>query len=227
LTIYSRFDIVQTGKFDFSMKEAKLSEVRPSKEGLKEGIKPNTLSVRGKQVGLGPWLDEYLDQWVQAIQDPQLSLWNEGAFLMSTRDKEAAHFEQTIKSGGVNFAIFALPEVKLIGLSGIMRVNLRDQNGVLGISIFDNDYWGKGYGTEAVKLTVDYAFRFLNLHTVQLTTGSFNERAMRAYRKAGFKPMGRWREAQQFAGKRYDEVYMDCLVSEFEPPKPGWFELPN
>jgi hypothetical protein len=50
---------------------------------------------------------------------------------------------------------------------------------------------------------------------------------MRAYRKVGFKPMGRWREAQQVAGKRYNEVYVDCLVSEFKPPKPGWFELPN
>lgn len=191
----------------------------------KEGIKANTLSVRGNKVGLGPWLDEYLDNWVQAIQDPQMSLYGDGTFMMGTREEEGEMFKLTKKEGGVNFAIFALPEVKLIGLCGVYRVNKTWQNGHLGISIFDKEFWGKGYGTEAVKLTVDYAFRFLNLHTIQLNTSGFNARAMGAYRKAGFKEMGRWREAQIVAGKRYDEVYMDCLRSEFESPKPGWFDL--
>jgi RimJ/RimL family protein N-acetyltransferase len=191
----------------------------------KEGIKANTLNVQGRQVGLGPWLDEYLDSWVQAIQDPQLSILSDGSFSMPTREKEAETFQLTRKEGGANFGIFALPEVKLIGVCGIYRVNQRNQSGVLGISIFDKDYWGKGYGTEAVKLTVDFGFRFLNLHTIQLTTGSFNTRALRAYEKAGFKEIGRWREAQQLAGKRYDDVYMDCLASEFEAPSPGWFTL--
>lgn len=204
-----------------------MSENPAAKETIKEGIKANTLNVMGKQVGLGSWLDEYVDKWVQAIQDPQLSLLSDGTFLMPNREQEAEQFKQTQKNGGANFAIFALPEIKLIGLSGIFRVNSRNQTGVLGISIFDKDYWGKGYGTEAVKLTVDYAFRFLNLHSIQLTTSGFNERAIRAYQKAGFKAIGRWQEAQQVAGKRYDEVFMDCLVSEFEPPKPGWFELPD
>lgn len=197
----------------------------PENERGKEGIKPNTLSVRGSKVGLGPWLDEYLDSWVQAIQDPQVSLYGDGTFMMGTREEEGEMFKLTKKEGGVNFAIFALPEIKLIGLCGIYRVNKTWLNGHLGISIFDKEFWGKGYGTEAVRLTVDYAFRFLNLHTIQLNTSGFNARAMGAYRKAGFKEMGRWREAQVVAGKRYDEVYMDCLRSEFESPKPGWFDL--
>lgn len=197
----------------------------PEQQKGKEGIKLNTLSVRGNKVGLGPWLDEYLDSWVQAIQDPQMSLHGDGTFLMGTREEEAEMFKSTKKEGGANFAIFALPETTLIGLCGVFRVNTTWQNAHLGISIFDKAYWGKGYGTEAVKLTIDFSFRFLNLHTIQLNTSSFNERAMGAYRKAGFKEMGRWREAQIVAGKRYDEVYMDCLRSEFESPKPGWFDL--
>lgn len=191
----------------------------------KEGIKPNTLNVRGNQVGLGPWLDEYLAQWVQALQDPQLSLFSDGSFLMPTLEHEAETVNLSRQSGGTIFGIFALPEVKLIGLCGIYKVNLRNRTGELGISIFDKEYWGKGYGTEASKLTVDYGFRFLNLHTIQLTTFSYNRRAIRSYIKAGFKEIGRWREALQVAGKRYDEVYMECLGSEFEPPKPGWFEI--
>lgn len=193
--------------------------------GKKEGIKPNTLSVKGSKVGLGPWLDEYFDSWVQALQDPEVSLYGDGTFLMGTREEEAEMFRQGKKEGGANFAIFALPEVKLIGLSGLFHVNQLRQTCHFGITIFDKDYWGKGYGTEVVKLTVDFGFRFLNMHSILLDTSSFNERALGAYRKAGFKEIGRWREAQVVAGKRYDEVYMDCLRSEFESPEPGWFNL--
>lgn len=201
-----------------------MPEQQPNK-GINEGIRPNTLSVRGNKIGLGPWLDLYFDGWIQALQDPEVSLLGNGSFLMDTREGEVQAFIQTRKDGGANFAIFALPDTKLIGVSGLFRLNRLFQTAHLGISIFDKDYWGKGYGTEAVKLTVDYGFRFLNLHSVFLDTSSFNERAVKSYRKAGFKEIGRWREAQSVAGKRYDEVFMDCLRSEFVSPSPGWFDL--
>ncbi len=65
---------------------------------------------------------------------------------------------------------------------------------------------------------IDYAFTVLGLHNVLLTVFSFNERGIRAYRRAGFKEIGRRREARRLAGCAYDVVYMDCLASEFESP---------
>ena len=188
------------------------------------GPKKPVLSVRGKLVGLGAWLPEHFEQWLEAIHDPELNIHSDGGFAMPVREREAEIFEATAKNGA-NFAIYALDEMRFIGACGLFRLDQEQQTGEVGISIIDKNYWGKSYGSEALRLVVDYGFRFRNLHNIWLDTTSFNQRAIRAYEKAGFKLVGRRRQAVALAGKRYDQVYMDCLRSEFESPKPGWFEL--
>ncbi|HZQ35151.1 MAG TPA: GNAT family protein, partial [Dehalococcoidia bacterium] len=86
------------------------------------------------------------------------------------------------------------------------------------IFIGQRDEWGKGYGTETTRLLLDYGFTALGLHNVMLKAFSYNERGIRAYLRAGFKEIGRRREAHWFAGKPYDVVYMDCLAGEFQSP---------
>jgi RimJ/RimL family protein N-acetyltransferase len=65
---------------------------------------------------------------------------------------------------------------------------------------------------------LDYAFSALGLHNVILTVFEFNPAAIRAYNKAGFKEIGRRRECRLMGGKLWDEIYMDCLSSEFDRP---------
>jgi RimJ/RimL family protein N-acetyltransferase len=80
----------------------------------------------------------------------------------------------------------------------------------------EKDCWNKGYGTETTTLMLDYGFTALGLHNIMLRVFSYNERARRAYLRAGFKEIGRRREARRLAGRAYDVVYMDCLATEFE-----------
>ena len=86
------------------------------------------------------------------------------------------------------------------------------------------DCWGKGYGTEATRLVLDYAFSGLGLHNVMLNVFASNERAIRAYTRAGFREIGRRRQAHRIAGDPEDIVLMDCLATEFEGPisPPPW-----
>ena len=56
----------------------------------------------------------------------------------------------------------------------------------LGIMIGDKDYWGKGYGTEAVQVLLEYLFTVLNLEKVYLHTLSWNYRAQASFVRAGF-----------------------------------------
>ena len=65
---------------------------------------------------------------------------------------------------------------------------------------------------------LDYGFNGLGLHNIMLTAFSFNERGLRAYTRAGFREIGRRREAFRLSGDAYDVVYMDCLATEFESP---------
>jgi diamine N-acetyltransferase len=86
------------------------------------------------------------------------------------------------------------------------------------IAIGEKDCWGKGCGTEAAALMLDYGFTALGLHNIHLSVWSFNERAIRAYRRAGFREIGRRRGAHRLGGQAYDVIYMDCLATEFQSP---------
>lgn len=55
----------------------------------------------------------------------------------------------------------------------------------------------------------------LGLHNLMLTVFSHNPRGIRAFTRAGFREIGRRREAKRVAGRAYDVVYMDCLATEF------------
>lgn len=74
---------------------------------------------------------------------------------------------------------------------------------------------GRGLGTEATRLLLDYAFEHLPLHRVELEVYAFNPRAQRAYEKAGFVVEGRRREALLFDGERVDAIVMSVL-------RPDW-----
>lgn len=109
------------------------------------------------------------------------------------------------------------------GLHPIGFVVLRDieqQHGTaeVGITIGETSERGKGHGTEACRLVLDYAFTALGLRNVLLTVYEFNRGAVRAYEKAGFRPVGRRRKAHFAAGKMWDVIFMDCLAEDFGSP---------
>src|SRR5262249_14381254 len=76
---------------------------------------------------------------------------------------------------------------RLIGTCGLHHVDARNRHAEFGISIGDKSQWGKGHGGEATRLIVDHAFATLNLNRVWLYVVDFNERAIKAYEKAGFR----------------------------------------
>lgn len=117
------------------------------------------------------------------------------------------------------FAIVLREGAKLIGSISLKDVNARRGGAEVGILVGKKSEWGKGYGTEALRLVADYAFTMLDLQTLHLWHWSFNERGRRAYLKAGFKDAGRIRSAIGLAGKRYDNCLMDLTRDDFGPSK--------
>lgn len=102
-----------------------------------------------------------------------------------------------------------------VGLSGVRTPN---RSAEFGILIGERSAHGKGYGTEATKLILDYGFTILGLHHIWLKCVAFNQAGLRVYEKAGFQYAGRLREGWQFGGQQHDVILMDVLASEFESP---------
>jgi RimJ/RimL family protein N-acetyltransferase len=138
----------------------------------------------------------------------------EPAKMWSTR-REQEQLEQYQGSGWL-FVIRTVAEDRSIGMIDLEPVDWAAGNAWIGIGIRDPDYWGKGYGTEAMRILLRYAFGELNLHRVSLDVFGYNPRAIHSYLKAGFKEEGRRRMWLNRAGKRWDLIYMGILRSEWE-----------
>ena len=116
----------------------------------------------------------------------------------------------------VHFAIRTLADDKLIGFISLFGLTNQHNDCWVGIGIGERDYWGKGYGTDAMRIILRYAFQEWNRHRVSLNLLGTNERARRSYEKAGFVLEGRTRETDYRMHLRADLIYMGVLRHEWE-----------
>jgi RimJ/RimL family protein N-acetyltransferase len=102
-----------------------------------------------------------------------------------------------------------------IGECGLLRMFPAWRNTDLSIILGEKDAWGQGYGTEAIRLLLDYAFGFLAIHRVSLGVVGFNDQALRFYEKVGFRREGVQRDGYFCEHRYYDFVMMSILEEEF------------
>ncbi len=108
-----------------------------------------------------------------------------------------------------------LKDGTLIGNCELRGFNWTARSAEAGIVIGEKEYWGKGYGGEAMNLMLRVAFEGLNMHRVYLRVADFNERGIRSYHRIGFREEGRWREARFLDGRYADTVQMSILEHEW------------
>lgn len=113
------------------------------------------------------------------------------------------------------FGIRLISTDDLIGFVELDGVLWTHRNAWLAVGIGERTHWGHGYGAEAVGLALDFAFRELNLHRMQLTVFSYNERAIRLYEKLGFRREGVYREFLERDGERHDMYIYGLLRREW------------
>ena len=114
------------------------------------------------------------------------------------------------------FMIQALEDDRLIGEVGLDGVQWMHGDTFVGISLGDRRDWGKGYGSDAMRVVLRYAFSELNLWRVSLNVFEYNKRAIRSYEKVGFTYEGLSRETLERDGVRYGMVFMGIRREEWE-----------
>ena len=133
-----------------------------------------------------------------------------------------ADYEQDAARGGRDGAWIAIEaDGQCIGQCRLVTFNMTARTCELGIAIGDQAYWGRGYGRDAVRVLVDYAFRLRNFRKVWLSVQANNERAIRAYRACGFVEEGRLRAHVWSDGAYVDFVYMGMLREEWQAAQGG------
>jgi len=189
-----------------------------------------SVNMRGEKVALGPLQRELLPLLSQWANDFAVSALAGDLPRPVAWDSITAEFEQDVKADAHRVVIFTIYEaatMRPIGTTSLNRIDHIQGTAMYGITIGDKDAWGKGYGTETTLLMLDYAFNVLGLHNVMLEVYGFNERAVRAYARAGFETIGRRREAHRVGWQRHDVILMDCTASTFHSPLKPVLETPR
>jgi diamine N-acetyltransferase len=177
--------------------------------------------LEGERVALGPLRKDLADRyrrWVHDL-DVRSGILTVGIYAL---EAEETWVEETIaQCGGVApeiaaFTVYDRSDGAPIGTTSLMRIDWRMSRSEFGIALGERR--GKGLGTEATRLTLDWAFNMLGLHNVMLTVLPTNTAAVRAYEKAGLRRIGVRRDALSVMGRRGDELLMDAVAGEFESP---------
>jgi RimJ/RimL family protein N-acetyltransferase len=134
---------------------------------------------------------------------------------LAVKALEAELEEGLEETDSVTFVVYTLDGDKSIGFVSLNAISWNNRDAWVGIGIWDTEYRGKGYGTDAMRLVLRYAFTELNLHRVTLGVFEYNPRAQRSYQKAGFTLEGRVRQELNRNGQRWDGLYMGILHEEW------------
>jgi len=107
---------------------------------------------------------------------------------------------------------------RTIGDIGLFGTSPENREAYLGIMIGEKDCWSAGYGSDALRTLLRFAFDEMNLNRIALHVFDFNPRAIASYLKCGFVEEGRMRQAMYRDGRFHDIVMMGILRSEFSAP---------
>jgi len=145
-------------------------------------------------------------------------LLDSGVARTSSQNGTKKWFEKELDDQSINqhwFSIRKLDDDTLLGDIDLYVYNWPARDTFVGIGIGERDFWGKGYGTDAMRVILRYAFTEINMKRVTLSVFEYNPRAIRSYEKAGFRHEGRLRKLLNKEGRRWDMLMMGILREEW------------
>src|SRR4051794_10401601 len=192
------------------------------------GAEQPVVNIVGELVALGPGRRDLVPLLYRWDNDFAMGRTQGGTPIPWTLEAEYAAYEADQGRGQyATFIIYRRADWRPIGFTAWHDIDYRHGNARFIIGIGEPEARGKGYGTEATRLMLDYAFTALGLRSAMLTVYAYNLAGLAAYRKAGFREVGRQRQCHRMGRRYWDMVYMDCLASEFESPVLGKVFVPD
>lgn len=170
------------------------------------------------RVILRPIIEEDLPKITKWMNNPKVTMFLTSSYpLMEAEERE--WFLNLPKNKPQHVVVAIVVDGTIIGTMGLHNINHRHRTATTGAVIGEEAYWGKGYGSEAKMLLLDYAFHVLNLRKICSLVIAYNERSINYSLKCGYKEEARLREHFYSDGTYWDEV---CLAVFYEQSKPLW-----
>jgi len=171
--------------------------------------------LEGVLVDLVPFSKVYQERMVGWRNGALRDWWPDADGLRTRAQHHRREEQRQTESGGyVRFGI-QTKAGQPIGIYVLASINPYHRTAEIGAGIGDPAYWGGGYGSDAMLLLVDYAFRWLDLRRLHLKTMGHNLRAQRQVEKCGFTYEACCRQQMFKDGQFRDQVYYGLMYDEW------------
>jgi diamine N-acetyltransferase len=176
--------------------------------------------VVGEKVALGPLRRDLAPTYARWTNQLEVRRGLE-VLGVATPQSEEKWVDDNIKEGAerepkaVEFTVYDRSDSTAIGTAGLFRIQHSSGTAEFGIAIGERR--GQGFGTEATRLVLDFAFHVMHLRNVMLEALAWNVGGLKAYERAGFRRIGIRRGARMSMGRRTDVVLMDAIPEDFGP----------
>ena len=173
--------------------------------------------MSGRLVNLRPLRKSTdLESALRWINDPEIRYFLKATFPV-TEAGEAAFFDGIEKKDDTASFAIETKDGTFIGVIGLHKIDFKNGTAMTGALIGEKEYWGKGYGTDAKMLVLEYAFNELGLRKVCSHAYEFNERSIAYSMHCGYKTEGRLRKQVFKRGRHWDVVVLGVLRDEWIP----------
>jgi RimJ/RimL family protein N-acetyltransferase len=175
-----------------------------------EGILVDLVPYRDRfrEIALG-WLNSEAEFWAGAGNRPVIS--------KAAHQRRTAYWNEEQARCPSPDVWFGIQTKNGTPIGQVMMVNVLPHHRVamLGILIGEPDYWGVGYGTDALLLIIDYAFDWLDFRRLWLGTMAINARMSRVAQKIGFRLEACQRGLWYAGGAWCDSLFYGLLREEW------------
>ena len=149
------------------------------------------------------------------INDAKVIRHMSGPFVTTYRGELKWFREMQNNKNNRVFAILDKETGTHIGNLGLEDISRYHKKATYGLIIGEKKYWNKGYGTDATRIALRYAFKRLKLNKVSLTVFPENKGGIKVYQRAGFKKVGRLKKDVKVRGKFQDTIFMEVMAEDF------------
>lgn len=172
--------------------------------------------LAGRRVELRPLSKSDIPHLMRWINDPEIRNFIANNFPKMEASEEA-WLDHLSKSDTDIILAIVTKKGKFIGTMGIHGIKWVDRTATTGALIGEKEYWGKGYGSEAKLLLLNYAFNTLGLRKICSSVIAFNKRSYNYSAKVGYKEEGRLKKQNFRNGKYWDLIQLAIFRKDFIP----------
>lgn len=174
--------------------------------------------IKGDTIILRPFRIHDADPLRKSIQSERFKKLT-GTHARFTREMIDQYVQNQMKPDPekrASFIIATVDDSRAVGEVVINEIDTDNHSANIRISLLREEDLNQGYGSQAMRLMVNYGFRELGLHRLSLGVYAFNPRAIHVYEKMGFKQEGVLRDALYWDGEYVDEIRMSILAHEWQ-----------